>query len=70
MTTNERELTDAERFAMAIGCPVHGPKAMGYDDDEVFCYLCPDTRSAHGYDEHGAHSYADTMAGCGDEVTS
>jgi hypothetical protein len=20
----------------------------------------------HGYDQHGAHSYADTMAGCGD----
>jgi hypothetical protein len=45
MTTNERELTDAERFAMAIGCPKHGPQAMDYDDDEVFCYLCPDTRT-------------------------
>ena len=29
---------------MAVGCPVHGPQAMDYDDDEVFCYLCPDTR--------------------------
>jgi hypothetical protein len=66
-----RDFTDAERFAMAIGCPVHGPKAMDHEDGEVFCTICPDTRPVlHGYDEHGAHSYADTMAGCGDEATS
>lgn len=32
-------LTDAQIFALAVGCPVHGNAAMDWDDDEVFCYL-------------------------------
>ena len=32
-------LDDAQVFAPAIGCPVHGNAAMDWDDSEVFCYL-------------------------------
>jgi len=35
----EDGLTDAQIFALAIGCPVHGNAAMDWDDGEVFCYL-------------------------------
>ena len=34
------ELSDAQRFAMAVGCPVHGNASMDFDDDGVFCHKC------------------------------
>ena len=34
------ELGDAQRAALAIGCPVHGNASMDWDEDEVFCSRC------------------------------
>ena len=34
------ELGDAQRFAMAIGCPVHGNASMDWDAGELFCHRC------------------------------
>jgi hypothetical protein len=56
-------LTDADIFALAIGCPAHGNIPMDWDGPgDVFCYFCPDTRSPmqvaranalHGYTDMG-----------------
>jgi len=33
-------LGDAERMALAVGCPVHGNGLMDWDADGVFCHAC------------------------------
>jgi hypothetical protein len=33
-------LGDAQIFALAVGCPLHGNAAMDWDDAGVFCSTC------------------------------
>jgi len=46
------ELSDAQRFAMAVGCPVHGNASMDWDADGVFCSRCD---IAHGVQDDGSN---------------
>ena len=46
------ELSDAQRFAMAVGCPVHGNASMDWDADGVFCGRCD---IAHGVQDDGSN---------------
>jgi hypothetical protein len=36
----EQGLSDADRFALSVGCPSHGNVAMDWDETGVFCHTC------------------------------
>ena len=47
------ELGDAQKAAMAIGCPRHGNASMDWDEDDVFCSRCDIAGAAARKDSAG-----------------
>lgn len=44
--TAEDQIPDEWKYALAIGCPSHGARAMDYDEAGPFCVTCEMLNSA------------------------